>query len=240
VTRPAAIAVVGAALLLAGGCRSVQSDLVDLQAERRCTEAVALKRQCKRVLRTEACPEHGPVPGKLDPELYEDRYEAAVSLAKEVLDGTPSYVARRDDIAKGLRGRLDDRSALVRQVAIDGLVAVEGAGAAAAIADRLRDRDVWVRYTAVKALGRIQARDRAEGIAHALRRDEGRDVRRAAAQALREARATEAARELFLALAGDDSPDRSGVRYHAYLALRALTGKDPGESPRAWRPIVGQ
>lgn len=163
----------------------------------------------------------------------EDRIDAALSLAEGVTDGDPDYVAARPEIATRLRGLLDDKSALVRQVAIETLAAVEGKAAVGPIADRLRDRDPWVRYTAVRKLGQLDARAATEGLAEVLRKDESPDVRRAAAQALAKLQAKPALRDLYLAL-----QDLPAVRYHAYLALRAITGQDHGEDPRAWRAVL--
>src|SRR5690349_21667176 len=71
-----------------------------------------------------------------------DRVEAAVTLSTKIVEGDEEYLPHRQEIAAGLRGLLDDKSALhegggalVRQVAIDALAKVEGKTAAPAIAD---------------------------------------------------------------------------------------------------------
>jgi HEAT repeat protein len=183
------------------------------------------------------CRSVGDTVEDLASEDYEDRYEAAIDLTDGIQGHEPDHVAARDDIARGLRALLDDRSALVRQIAISCLVEVEGRAAAAAIADRLRDKDPWVQYVAASALGEVHASGHVEDLVQALARGENEDIRRAAAKSLKALRAEAALRDLFFALAGDDSPS---VRYHSYVALRSITGKDPGEDPRAWRPLVGQ
>jgi HEAT repeat protein len=164
----------------------------------------------------------------------EDRIDAAISLAGRFTDRDPDVLAAKEEVARELRRLLDDRSALVRQVAVDSLATIEGKAASSALVDRLRDKDPWVRYAAARQLGALEARTAAELLADLLRRDESADVRRAAAQALAKIKARGALRELYLALQ-DDTPS---VRYQAYVALRAITGEDHGEDPRAWRPLV--
>lgn len=173
---------------------------------------------------------------ELRAEDSEDRIEAAVLLAERIVAADPEYVEFRRESVAALRALLDDRSALVRQVAIDALAKVEGRGAAQAIADRLRDKDPWVRLAAVKSLGALEARTTVDAIASRLRQDgadaeESPDVRRAAAQVLGKLKAESALRELYGALA-DRVP---AVRYAAYLALKAITNEDHGEDQKAWR-----
>jgi HEAT repeat protein len=164
----------------------------------------------------------------------DERIDAALALSKKLAAREPEYVKSKDQISVELRRLLDDRSALVRQVAIDALVDVEGKAAAGPIADRLRDKDAWVRYAAVKRLGDLGAQTAAEPIAELLRKDESADVRSAAAEALAKLRPTAAIRDLYLAL----QDDARSVRYHAYVALVAITGKDLGEDPKAWRAVI--
>ena len=164
----------------------------------------------------------------------DDRIDAALSLTDNLIAGEAPYVEKKREITLELRRLLDDHSALVRQVAIDAVARVEGRAAAGPIADRLRDKDVWVRYTAVKRLGELGAQTSAEPITELLRKDESPDVRRAAAQALAQLKPRASLRDLYLAL----QDDARGVRYHAYLALVAITGKDLGEDPKAWRAAI--
>jgi HEAT repeat protein len=166
----------------------------------------------------------------------EDRVLAASSIAAHVEAGDAGYTARKAELSKALRDMLDDRSALVRQAAIDALATVEGPEATAVLVDRLRDRDAWVRYAAAKALGRVGSPAAVEPLGAVLRQDESPDVRRAAARALEERKGEAAIYDLYLALS-DPSP---AVRFHAYLALRAITGKDYGLDARAWREVVPQ
>jgi HEAT repeat protein len=167
----------------------------------------------------------------------DDRLDAANSLAEHVDESDPAWLARRSEIVQALRSLLDDRSALVRQAAIGALGRVEGHAAAPAIIDRLRDREPWVRYVAAKELSRMGSVPEAqEPLTALLREDESADVRRAAADALGDLRVRGAVYDLYLALS-DQAP---GVRYHAYLALRAITGKDYGLDAKAWRAAVPQ
>jgi len=168
-------------------------------------------------------------------EQNEDRLHAAADLAEGLSAGREPYVSYREEVLRALRTLLDDRSALVRQGAIDNLARVQGRAAAAAIADRLRDRDPWVRYTAARRLGEIEAQIAAPALVEALRRDESEDVRRAAAQALGRIRADMAVRDLYLAFSEDAS---AGVRYFAHAALVEITGHDLGEDPKKWRAAI--
>jgi HEAT repeat protein len=172
--------------------------------------------------------------GELRAPDAEDRIDAALLLARKVSEDDADYAPHKAEIAAGLRALLDDRSALVRQVAIDSLAKVEGRAAAGVIADRLRDKDPWVRLTAVKRLSDIEARTAVEPVATLLRGDESADVRREAAKFLGKMKARNALRELVRALS-DRVP---AVRYNAYLALRAATGEDRGEDPRMWRSLA--
>lgn len=165
-----------------------------------------------------------------------DRISAATTLSEKVAAKDEDYEPHRQEIAAALRRLLDDPSALVRQVAIDAIAKVEGGAAAPAIADRLRDQDAWVRLAAVRALGDLGAQGSVEAIAARLRQDgpdaeENPDVRRTAAQALAKLKNDKALRDLYGALS-DRVP---AVRYNAYLALKAITGEDFGEDPKAWR-----
>jgi HEAT repeat protein len=153
-----------------------------------------------------------------DPD-NEERVEGAVSLGARVAEGDPDWTARREEISRAIRALLDDKSALVRQAAVDALALIERGAATGALADRLRDRDPWVRYSAAKALGRVGTEAAAEPLGQALRLDESADVRAAAADALRRTRAV-------------------GQAYELYLALREITGKDLGFDPRAWREAI--
>jgi HEAT repeat protein len=164
----------------------------------------------------------------------EARIEAALDLGKGVKHGDDDYVAARAEIAVELRRLLDDKSALVRQVAIECLADVDGKAAAGPITDRLRDRDPWVRYIAARHLGYLGATSAVEALADRLKSDESVNVRRQAAQSLAMIGSRAALHNLYLAL--QDVPD---VRYQAYLALRQITGQDPGEDPNAWRPLIG-
>lgn len=166
----------------------------------------------------------------------EDRLDAANSLAEHVGERDPDYLARRPEIVKALRSLLDDRSALVRQAAIGALGRVEGSSATSAFIDRLRDRDPWVRLAAAKELVHC-APDPVvtEALSATLRQDESVDVREAAAAALGALRAQSAVYDLYLAFSGDREP---GVRFHAYHALCAITGKDFGLDAKAWRAFV--
>lgn len=162
------------------------------------------------------------------------RIDAAIALAEGTDEQAPDFLARKEEIAAALRSLLEDRSALVRQVAVDSLFDVQGEAAAGAITDRLRDRDPWVRYAAAKRLGRLRAKTAAEALAERLRKDESVHVRRAAARALGAIGARSALRDLYLALG-----DTADVRLQAYLALKEITGEDHGEDPRAWRAAIG-
>ncbi len=164
----------------------------------------------------------------------EERVEAAIALAEGIAEGDLAYLAQREEIVRALRALLEDRSALVRQAAIEALATVEGAAATGAIADRLRDRDPWVRRAAAKALGRAGTKEAAEPLAAALRTDESDDVRAAAAEALGKLGAEGALYDLYLGLS-DRAP---AVRYYSYLALRAITGRDLPPDPRLWREAV--
>lgn len=166
----------------------------------------------------------------------DERIEAAIDLARGVRDEDDDYLAARAEIAAELRRALDDKSALVRAVAIESLARVEGKPAAGSIVDRLRDRDPWVRYTATRELGYLRATAAVESIAERLKSDESVHVRRQAAQSLAMIGSPDktALHNLYLAL--QDVPD---VEYQADLALRTITGKDPGKGPNAWRPLIG-
>jgi HEAT repeat protein len=164
----------------------------------------------------------------------DDRIDAALSLSEKLAASEPEYVKSQDQIKLELRRLLDDRSALVRQVAIEAITRVEGKAAAGPVADRLRDKDPWVRFAAVKRLGELGAQTAAEPISDLLRKDESPDVRSAAAQALAKLRPPSAVRDLYLAL----QDDARAVRYQAYAALVAITGKDLGEDPKAWRAVI--
>ncbi len=163
----------------------------------------------------------------------EDRIDAAIALAEGLDAKDPDYEATRAEIAAELHRLLDDKSALVRQVAIRELARVEGHAAAGAITRQLQNQDAWVRFAAVRTLGEIRAESAVESLAEILRKDESPDVRRAAAQALGKLKARSGIRDLYLAL-----QDVPAVRMHAYFALRDITGEDRGEDPRAWRAAI--
>jgi HEAT repeat protein len=170
-------------------------------------------------------------PGK-DADV-EDRADAVIDLARRTEAGDSGYVARRAEIVQAVRVLLDDKSAFVRQAAVEALAMLEGKAAAAALADRLRDKDTWVRFTSVRWLGVVGGPEQDEPLMAAMKSDTSMDVRWASAEALGKLKARESLYDLYLALA-----DQASVRYHAYLSLREITGKDVGMDPAAWRDLI--
>jgi hypothetical protein len=143
------------------------------------------------------------------------------------LDGP--YVKRYRQIAAG------DPDPLVRATAIRALNRARDAGARQIFINALSDASTEVRLEAAKALDNLPE----PGAAAALMRvvsnpEEDKDVRIAAAGALRHYKSLEVARALIPRLGEGDF----GVAWKARRSLRAITGKDLRYDEAAWLAYI--
>jgi HEAT repeat protein len=126
------------------------------------------------------------------------------------------YTERYEQIARG------DKDAIVRATALRALNRARDASATPVFVGGLGDDSEFVRLEAAKALANIPDPAAAPALIRVLTRmDEARDVRIAAADALRHYRTLEVARVLVTQLSGRDF----GVAWQARQSLKHMTGQ---------------
>jgi HEAT repeat protein len=143
------------------------------------------------------------------------------------LDGP--YVKRYRQIATG------DPDPLVRATAIRALNRARDAQARPIFINALRDASVDVRIEAAKALDNLPDPNAADPLVRTVANpDEDRDVRIAAASALRHYKSLEVARALIPRLNEHDF----AIAWQSRRTLRQITGKDMRYNEAAWLAFV--
>lgn len=125
----------------------------------------------------------------------------------------------------------DDADPTVRAAAIRALNRSRAAAFTDAYVAGMADSSAWVRLEAAKALANIPSDKAVAGLSKLLSDDQQqRDVRIAAADALREYRQSDVAQSLIRVLGERDF----GVAWQARISLNLMTGKDYKYDAAAW------
>lgn len=166
----------------------------------------------------------GMMEAKNAPDL---RRQGIMSLADRPWAQRPPYTTRYAQIAAEERADY-----LVRASAIRALSRSRSAGHTDLFVRGLGDENDWVRLESAKALNRLPDAAAVPGLLKVVARpDENKDIRIAAAEALRHHKRLEVGRALAAMLAERDF----GVAWQAHRSLRDVTrGKDFGYDEGAW------
>jgi hypothetical protein len=198
-------------LMIAGGCR---------YAERSRSRDVAVREL------------HHPVSA-------DARRRAINWLAQSALGDDAEYIVqfRQMAVADPEMGTQPDPDHTVRSAAVRALNQVRNRGSVPEFLAALRDEHYLVRMEAAKALNNIPDPRAVDPlIARMLDREEHKDVRIAAAEALHRYRQRDAAESL----AGMLDERQFGISWQARRSLRAMTRRDYGYDEQAWREHIAE
>jgi len=166
-----------------------------------------------------------------DPHFADERREGINELVENRFGKHPPYTTRYKQIATL------DSDYTVRAAAIRALNRARDRSATPIFIKALSDRNDLVRLEAAKALANVADPQAAEALAKIVASPlENRDLRIAAADALRHYRDMGVARSLVNVLNGKDF----GVAWQARHSLRTLTGNDHHYDERAWLTYLTQ
>ena len=155
----------------------------------------------------------------------DERRKGILALSSKSWGQVEPYTKRYRQIAQA------DPDALVRAAAIRALNASRDRAAVTIFTAALADASPFVRLQAAKALSNVPDPSAVEALSRALgNQTEQKDVRIAAAEALRHYRQIGVARVLAGTLGGRDF----GVAWQSRWSLRILTGRDYKYDERAW------
>ena len=163
-----------------------------------------------------------------DIDSPDDRRQGINDLAKRDFARREPYTTRYRQLAHS------DENPQVRAAAIRALNLSRDAGATPIFVKALGDENALVRLEAVKALGNLPDPASVETLVRLVRSDENKDVRIAAADALKHYKTLEVARVLIPLLGEQDF----GVAWHARRSLRKLTGHDFAYDEAAWLALI--
>ena len=163
-----------------------------------------------------------------DIDSPDDRRQGINNLAKREFARRDPYTTRYRQIAA------NDENPQVRAAAIRALNLSRDASATPLFVKALGDENALVRLEAVKALGNLPDPDAVDPLVRIVRSDENKDVRIAAADALKHYKTLEVARVLIPLLGEQDF----GVAWHARRSLRKLTGRDFAYDEAAWLALI--
>ena len=160
-----------------------------------------------------------------DPDFPDERREGINYLADQSFARRPPWTTRYQQIAS------DDPDYTVRAAAVRALNRARDKTATPVFIAALSDRNDLVRLEAAKALANVPDSKSVDPLTKIVANPvEGRDLRIAAADALRHYRDVGAARSLVSVLNGKEF----GVAWQARHSLRTLTGHDMRYDERAW------
>jgi hypothetical protein len=166
-----------------------------------------------------------------DPHFPDERREGINYLADQDFGKRPPWTTRYKQIAQ------DDFDYTVRASAVRALNRARDRSATDVFIKALSDRNDLVRLEAAKALANVPDPKAIDPLTKIVTSPvEGRDLRIAAADALRHYRDIGVARSLVNVLNGKDF----GVAWQARHSLRTLTGKDLKYDERAWLVYLTQ
>lgn len=160
-----------------------------------------------------------------DKSSADQRREGIYNLVRHDYGQKPPYTTRYRQIAQ------NDPDETVRAAAVRALNWSRDRGALPIFIDALKDSSAMVRWQATKALSNIPDPSAVDPLLAVIENTtETKNVRIAAAEALRNYREVKVARVLAGTLSGRDF----GLAWQSRWSLRILTGKDFGYDETAW------
>lgn len=164
-----------------------------------------------------------------DPDSPDNRRAGMARLASFQFAQKEPYTTRYKQIAAS------DTDPLVRAMAVRSLNVADDATATDVYVKALTDESPLVRLEGAKALAQMPTDGAAEPLLGLLNKpDENKDVRIAAAGALKHYRRTDVARALAATLSSKDF----GLAWQAHRSLRKLTGQDFRFDEAAWLQYI--
>ena len=166
-----------------------------------------------------------------DPKSADNRRDGIIRLMQKDFAKREPYTKRYRQIAQ------NDPDFTVRAAAVRALNAARDKQAVPVFIARLGDEHQLVRWQAAKALANVPDPSAVEPLTRILgNTSEDKDVRIAAADALRHYRDASAARALIATLNARDF----GVAWQARWSLRAMTGQDHRYDEKAWAESIAR